>query len=73
MNSLELNIINHFVILGPEKRPHIPCKVVDEGSGKFRIEFTTVEVRDVDVIFPVFFFILLKNSIINTCSSNVLC
>ena len=49
-----------FVILGPEKRPHIPCKVVDEGSGKFRIEFTTVEVRDVDVIFTVFC-ILLKN------------
>ena len=29
---------------GPEKRPHIPYKVVDEGSGKFRLEFTTVEV-----------------------------
>ena len=29
---------------GPEKRPHIPHKIVDEGSGRFRIEFTTVEV-----------------------------
>ena len=29
---------------GPEKRPHIPNKVVDEGSGRFRLEFTTVEV-----------------------------
>ena len=34
-----------FVLLsGPEKRPHIPHTVVDEGSGRFRIEFTTVEV-----------------------------
>jgi hypothetical protein len=31
-------------LAGPEKRPHIPHKVVDEGSGRFRIEFTTVEV-----------------------------
>ncbi len=31
-------------IISPEKRPHIPHKVVDEGSGRFRIEFTTVEV-----------------------------
>jgi len=31
-------------IISPEKRPHIPYKVVDEGSGKFRLEFTTVEV-----------------------------
>ena len=32
--------------LGPEKRPHIPHKVIAEGSapGRFRIEFTTVEV-----------------------------
>jgi hypothetical protein len=29
---------------GPEKRPHIPNKVVDEGLGLFRLEFTTVEV-----------------------------
>lgn len=31
---------------GPEKRPRIPHKVVDEGGagGRFRIEFTTVEV-----------------------------
>ena len=31
-------------IISPEKRPHIPYKVVDEGGSKFRIEFTTVEV-----------------------------
>ena len=31
-------------ILGPEKRPKVPYKVVDEGNGRFRIEFTTVEV-----------------------------
>ena len=30
--------------IGPEKRPNIPWKVVDEGNGRFRIEFTTVEV-----------------------------
>ena len=37
--------MNHiFVIQGPEKRPHIPYKVVDEGNGKFRLEFTTIEV-----------------------------
>ena len=29
---------------GPEKRPRIPSKVVDEGGSRFRIEFTTVEV-----------------------------
>ncbi len=29
---------------GPEKRPHIPYKVVDQGNDNFRIEFTTVEV-----------------------------
>ena len=34
----------HFSRIGPEKRPHIPYKVVDEGNGKFRLEFTTVEV-----------------------------
>ena len=38
---LEISISN---VSGPEKRPHIPYKVVDEGSGRFRIEFTTVEV-----------------------------
>ena len=32
------------VCIGPEKRPNIPYKVVDEGNGRFRIEFTTVEV-----------------------------
>jgi len=31
-------------IISPEKRPNIPYKVVDEGNGRFRIEFTTVEV-----------------------------
>ena len=36
--DVEVNIIS------PEKRPHIPSKVVDEGSSRFRIEFTTVEV-----------------------------
>ena len=36
--DVEVNIIS------PEKRPHIPSKVVDEGSARFRIEFTTVEV-----------------------------
>ena len=30
------------VYIGPEKRPNIPYKVVDEGNGRFRIEFTTV-------------------------------
>lgn len=33
-----------LLFLGPEKRPNIPYKVVDEGNGRFRIEFTTVEV-----------------------------
>ena len=41
LEILKISISN---ILGPEKRPHIPYKVVDEGSGRFRIEFTTVEV-----------------------------
>ncbi|QQP40274.1 Uncharacterized protein FKW44_014263, partial [Caligus rogercresseyi] len=31
-------------IISPERRPNIPSKVVDEGNGKFRVEFTTVEV-----------------------------
>lgn len=35
---------HNILILGPEKRPHIPYKVVDEGNGRFRIEFTTIEV-----------------------------
>jgi len=33
---------SHFA--GPEKRPHIPHKVVDAGGSLFRLEFTTVEV-----------------------------
>ncbi|XP_059081072.1 uncharacterized protein LOC131878933 [Tigriopus californicus] len=36
--DIEVNIIS------PEKRPRIPNKIVDEGSSRFRIEFTTVEV-----------------------------
>ena len=35
---------NITLFLGPEKRPKVPYKVVDEGNGRFRIEFTTVEV-----------------------------
>jgi len=31
-------------LTGPEKRPHIPHKVVDVGGSVFRLEFTTVEV-----------------------------
>lgn len=34
----------HVNIISPEKRPNIPYKVVDEGNGRFRLEFTTVEV-----------------------------
>ena len=39
-------------IAGPEKRPHIPHKVVDQAFSLFRIEFTTVEVGSyvVDVL-----------------------
>ncbi|XP_040581281.1 uncharacterized protein [Lepeophtheirus salmonis] len=37
-DEVEVNIIS------PERRPNIPCKIVDEGNGVFRIEFTTVEV-----------------------------
>ena len=33
-----------FFLAGPEKRPHIPNKVVDQAFGLFRLEFTTVEV-----------------------------
>ena len=32
------------MISGPEKRPHIPHKVLDQAFGLFRLEFTTVEV-----------------------------
>ena len=35
----------HVNIISPEKRPNIPYKVVDEGNGRFRLEFTTVEVK----------------------------
>ncbi len=37
-------IIFQVNIISPEKRPHIPYKVVDQGNDLFRIEFTTVEV-----------------------------
>ena len=32
------------IFAGPEKRPKVPYKVVDESNGRYRIEFTTVEV-----------------------------
>ena len=32
------------IFSGPEKRPKVPYKVVDESNGRYRIEFTTVEV-----------------------------
>ena len=41
-----------FSFAGPEKRPHIPHKVLDQAFGLFRLEFTTVEVGSyvVDVL-----------------------
>ena len=47
-------LITHpaFFLAGPEKRPHIPHKVLDQAFGLFRLEFTTVEVGSyvVDVL-----------------------
>ena len=45
MYVITISWYNEFSIFaGPEKRPKVPYKVVDESNGRYRIEFTTVEV-----------------------------